>query len=74
MFKCLCLNVYRVSVNLRPVVYCTAMREGTVASYNFLWNKFLVENVAAEQVLILSSLGCVKTTSLVHVNLLNIFI
>lgn len=54
-----------VPVNIRSPVYCTAIREGGKAEWDALWNKFIVENVAAEQVLILSSLGCSKDNTII---------
>lgn len=57
----------RVPVNVRPVVYCTAITEGNVTTWNFMWNRFLTENVAAEQVVILAALGCTKNQTLLTV-------
>ncbi|XP_058975541.1 membrane alanyl aminopeptidase [Musca domestica] len=54
-----------VPVNIRSAVYCTAMREGTEADFNKLYNKYLTETVATEVTLILNSLGCVKDSKLV---------
>lgn len=54
-----------VPVNIRSAVYCTAMREGSAADYDKLYNKFLTETVATEQTLILGALGCVKDDALV---------
>ncbi|KAJ6645268.1 Membrane alanyl aminopeptidase, partial [Pseudolycoriella hygida] len=53
-------QTYRVPVDIRPVVYCTAITEGNSSTWNFMWNRFLTENVAAEQVVILTALGCTK--------------
>lgn len=52
---------------MRPVVYCTAIAEGTREEWEFLWKKYLTENVAAEQVLILTSLGCTKDANILKV-------
>ncbi|XP_073820070.1 membrane alanyl aminopeptidase-like [Musca autumnalis] len=54
-----------VPVNIRSTVYCTAMREGTEADFDKLYNKFLTETVATEVTLILNALGCVKDSKLV---------
>lgn len=51
-----------------PVVYCSVVSEGTDKEWNFLWNKFKAENVAAEQVTILNSLGCTKQAKLIEVD------
>lgn len=58
---------YRVPVNLRPTVYCTAVAEGAYDEWIFLWRKFLAENVATEQVVILNALGCTKNETLLEV-------
>ncbi|KAG4070580.1 hypothetical protein HA402_011967 [Bradysia odoriphaga] len=55
---------YSVPPNVRPVVYCTAITEGNETTWNFLWERFLTENVAAEQVVILTALGCTKDEEL----------
>lgn len=62
-----------VPVNIRSPVYCTAIREGGKAEWDALWDKFVVENVAAEQVLILSSLGCSKDATVIKGYLDKIF-
>ncbi|XP_061386748.1 membrane alanyl aminopeptidase [Musca vetustissima] len=54
-----------VPVNIRSAVYCTAMREGTEADFDKLFNKYLTETVATEVTLILNNLGCVKDSKLV---------
>lgn len=57
----------RVPVNVRPVVYCTAITEGNASTWNFMWNRFEAENVAAEQVVILNALGCTKSETVLTV-------
>lgn len=54
-------------VNIRPVVYCTALTEGNGSTWEFMWNRFERENVAAEQVVILSALGCTKDRAILTV-------
>lgn len=66
--------MYRVQVNIRPVVYCTAISEGGENEWNFLWDRFQKENVAAEQVVILSALGCTKNPTILKVFHLHTFI
>jgi aminopeptidase N len=51
---------YRIPPDLRSVVYCSAVSNGGVADWIFLLNQFMKTNVASEQVLILSALGCTK--------------
>lgn len=55
-------------MNLVPVVYCSVISEGTDKEWNILWNKFQMENVAAEQVTILNALGCTKQANLILVS------
>ncbi|XP_065372514.1 membrane alanyl aminopeptidase [Calliphora vicina] len=59
------LKANPVPVNIRSVVYCTAMREGNEQDFNKLYNKYKTETVATEETLILNSLGCVKDSKLV---------
>lgn len=54
-------------VNVRPVVYCTAITEGNASTWEFMWTRFETENVAAEQVVILSALGCTKDQAVLKV-------
>lgn len=42
----------------RPWVYCNALREGSEAYFDFLYNRFLSHNVYNEKIVILSALGC----------------
>lgn len=39
-----------------------------------LWDKFTIENVAAEQILILTSLGCSKNETIIKLYLDRIFV
>lgn len=47
-----------VPLDLRSVVYCTAMRTGGEKEWNFLWKRYTASNVGMEKVMILGSLGC----------------
>jgi aminopeptidase N len=51
---------YRIPPDLRSVVYCSAINNGGDAEWDFLWNKYLESDVAADQVLILAALGCTR--------------
>ncbi|XP_012252261.2 uncharacterized protein LOC105683883 [Athalia rosae] len=44
--------------NIRPAVYCTAIRHGTPEDWQFLYREYYRSNVAAEQTVILAALGC----------------
>lgn len=45
-------------MDLRSVVYCTAIRNGGDKEWNFLWKRYSKSNVGTEKTLILSALGC----------------
>lgn len=64
---------YVVPVDIRQVVYCTGMRFGDTATYNWLWNRYLNEDMATEQVLILNALGCIDDDQILNQHLGNIF-
>lgn len=51
---------YLVPVDIRPVVYCTGVRNGNLSDFDWLWQKFSRQNVATEQVLVLNALGCTR--------------
>lgn len=53
-------DYFRVTPNLREHVYCNALRHGSDAEYDFLWNKHETTNVVNEKVIILGALGCTK--------------
>lgn len=47
-----------ISPNLKEVIYCTAMREGSFQEWYFAYERYLATTSAAEKELILSALGC----------------
>ncbi|XP_064551050.1 aminopeptidase Ey-like [Drosophila montana] len=49
-----------VPINLRQTVYCTAIRHGNDADWQFLWTRYKNSNVAAEKRTMLFSLGCTR--------------
>lgn len=49
---------YSVPVDLRAVVYCTAIRQGGDREWKFLWTRYSKSNVGSERSMILGSLGC----------------
>ena len=55
---------YRIPPDLRSVVYCSAVSNGGVDEWAFLYEEFLKSNVASDQVLILSALGCTRDANL----------
>lgn len=57
-----------VHPNYRTVVYCNGIRHGTADDFQFMWNRYLNVNVAAEQLNILNALGCTQDRSLLEVS------
>uniref|UniRef100_A0A146LYB5 Aminopeptidase n=3 Tax=Lygus hesperus TaxID=30085 RepID=A0A146LYB5_LYGHE len=51
-----------VSPNLKSTIYCTALREGGQAEWDFAWERYLNANVGSEKALILQALGCTRET------------
>lgn len=47
-----------VPLDLRSVVYCTAMRLGGEMEWDFLWDRYTASNVGTEKAMILGALGC----------------
>lgn len=50
----------KVHPDLRQVVYCEGIRQGTDEHFDFLWKQFQTTNMATEQILILQGLGCAQ--------------
>lgn len=46
--------------DLRPVVYCAAMRNGKEAEWHFLWDRYKKSNVGSEKVMLITSLACTR--------------
>lgn len=59
-------SINRIPPDLRSVVYCSAVSNGEETEWAFLLDQFLKSNVASEQVLILSALGCTRNASLLR--------
>lgn len=47
-----------IPLDLRSVVYCSAIRSGNEKEWNFLWKRYGKSNVGTERTMILSALGC----------------
>ncbi|KAJ8681952.1 hypothetical protein QAD02_017744 [Eretmocerus hayati] len=47
-----------ISPNLKSVVYCTAVKVGGEAEWQFMWQRYLKSNVGSEKDLLMSALGC----------------
>lgn len=57
----------KVAKDHRGVVYCNAIRYGGDEEFNFLFEKLLLEDVAAEQLNIMNALGCSKNEKNIQV-------
>ncbi|XP_065349192.1 aminopeptidase Ey-like [Cloeon dipterum] len=55
-----------IPVELRSVVYCSAVESGGEPAWDFVWKRFLGSNVAAEKSKLLSALGCAREMWLLH--------
>ncbi|XP_050098879.1 aminopeptidase N-like [Anopheles aquasalis] len=55
-----------VPLNLRPTVYCNAIRSGRETQWNFLWQRYLRSNVGSEKIMIISALACTREVWLVE--------
>lgn len=64
---------YLVPVNIRQVVYCMGARHGDKDSYAWLWNRYLNEDMATEQVLLLNAMGCIEDEEILATHLRNVF-
>lgn len=49
---------FRISPNLKNMVYCTAVKYGAEMEWEFLYERFLKATVSSEKEIILSALGC----------------
>lgn len=51
-----------ISPNLKATVYCSAIREGGQAEWDFAWERYLKSNVGSEKSLLLTALACTRET------------
>lgn len=56
------MNIFRISPNLKSVVYCTAIRIGGQPEWDFAWERYQRTNVGTEKDLLLHALGCSRET------------
>ena len=68
LFTNLVMDNKMVHPNYRTVVYCNGIRHGTADDFQFMWNRYLTANVAAEQLNILNALGCTQDPLLLNVS------
>nr|CAD7410180.1 unnamed protein product [Timema cristinae] len=52
--------------NLRRVIYCSAVSNGDMADWNFLWDRYNNATLTATRTLIISALGCTKNTTILE--------
>lgn len=57
---------FRISPNLKGVVYCTAIRMGGQIEWDFAWQRYRATNVGSEKDLLLQALGCTRETWLLN--------
>lgn len=48
----------KVHPDIRQIVYCEGIRQGSEEHFDFLWNQYLTTNMGTEQILVLQGLGC----------------
>jgi aminopeptidase N len=56
----------RIKPNERTTAYCVAIRHGTSEDWEFLWKEYSKSNHAADQMVILSALGCSQNTTILE--------
>lgn len=49
---------FRISPNLKSIVYCTAIKHGDNQEWDFAWDRFLNTTISSEKEIILQALGC----------------
>ncbi|UJR17212.1 hypothetical protein I4U23_004107 [Adineta vaga] len=55
----------QIPANLRSIVYCTVVREGSQSVFDFLWSRLGQESVAGETINLLEGLACTENPSLI---------
>lgn len=59
----------KVNKDMRSYVYCNGVRYGGKAEFDFLYERFLTTDIAAEQLNLLIGMGCTKDKESVTVNI-----
>lgn len=67
LFENFRINGTKVPKDHRNTVYCNAVRHGKVEQFDFLYNRFLTEDISAEQLNLLAGMACTKDKALVKV-------
>ena len=55
----------QIPADLRSIVYCTIVREGSRSEFNFLWSRLQTELIASETLNLLEGLSCTEDPSLI---------
>ena len=55
----------QIPADLRSIVYCTVVREGSQSEFNFLWARLETESVASETLNLLQGLACTEDPLLI---------
>jgi len=53
---------FRISPNLKAIIYCTAISYGSEEEWDFAWKMYKMTTVASEKDLLLDALGCSRET------------
>lgn len=51
---------FRVSLNLRATIYCSAIRHGGATEWNFAWDRYQDTNVGSEASTLMNALACTR--------------
>ncbi|CAF5146563.1 unnamed protein product, partial [Rotaria magnacalcarata] len=55
----------QIPADVRSIVYCTVVREGSQSEFNFLWARLQRESIASETFNLLKGLSCTQDPSLI---------
>ena len=58
-------NLNQIPADLRSIVYCTVVRQGSRADFDFLWTRLENELIASETLNLLVGLACTEDSSLI---------
>lgn len=58
-------NLNQIPADLRSIVYCTVVREGSRTEFDFLWTRLENELIASETLNLLTGLACTEDSSLI---------
>ena len=56
---------FRIDVNMKNSVYCTAVANGGENEWDFAWDRYQASNVASEKNSLLGSMACTKEVLLI---------